>query len=82
MNCDYLDPDSWSTTTSIERDRADDANLCECGHRWFHHLDGGAGNCRTVTVTGPPSPPDASAHLEHPGRNWRRCNCTQYQAAG
>jgi hypothetical protein len=49
-----------------------------CAHPRHHHAGGNL--CRTVTVTGPPSPPDASAHLEHPGRNWGRCNCTQYQA--
>ena len=52
---------------------------CACGHATHHHA--GGQQCHTVTVTGPPSPDNASAHLEHPGRNWYGCNCTQYQAA-
>lgn len=78
MNSDYLDADAWSNTTSIDRDRKEDAALCDCGHRWYHHASGAY--CGTVTVWGPPSPSDASAHIEHAGRNTTRCECDAYEA--
>lgn len=50
---------------------------CHCGHPPHHHHQN---VCRTVTVWGPPSPADASAHIEHAGRNTTPCNCGDYQA--
>lgn len=50
--------------------------MCLCGHPAHHHA--GGTRCGTTEVTGPPSPPDASAHLEHPGRNWHRCDCNMF----
>jgi hypothetical protein len=47
--------------------------MCVCGHPTWHHN----GDCRTVTVSGPPTLLD-----NHEGRILRFCPCMKLQEVG